>query len=1280
MKSLNNYISQNNNKYLQFVQESLDNNTRIINESKLITEHGKDIDNLLFKTKQYFNNHIYGLVSESENDYKFTLDEQQTARDLLIYCLEDYKEVLLNECNIYEGLLNDTLSINEAEFQLGAAVSNLWKQGKDKVVKIYNDAKTKIKEINELIIMFAKKSFKSLKEFANKIVDVLETLNDSLLGIAKKIGFGEDKVAEISDELAIDIKNNPDKITKSDIFESLGKEINEGVVDWIQNSKAGKWYADKKQKPLWNAFFQVCNWLLVCKVLPAVVLAVFPGGLIYYIVSIVIKVIWNIKKLKGLIKQTQDYVHSWNTMTTWEKIWKAAALLAIWYLWFNNVMSIAGNISKVGDAVKKAFESGELWKQMFGQAHTGIEPDKLEAMGAAVIRWIGKGFSGSISDAYDEIMNACKEATGTEAFEAAKKAIEEGKAAAEAAKKTMENTESLTKEIEDEVKNFDGNKSTDLLNKIKSLCNLTPGELKDKIIYRVWVDGTATTKAAWLKNLIEEAKAAGMDESVLQKTQDLLNNSLHAVDSGAGSVSFMELPGEMVKFAAGKDLLGKNGWFGIVGEIAKNVATGGGNLPDVDPFSSAMATDVPIITFKQKGNGFRVRLGDKDSKNYIYEVGKDDVKTNVKPTEIDNNKVKSAYENIKKVITEENKKFIEKIKNSDLKEDEKKKIIKQVEIFDKGGKDENGKEHKPYAEELAKTPLIVIYGKRLTKEEQEKYDGKESLSLKSLHDYLIKEAEESKNDYTVKDIINNLTDLRKHFEKVVKNTPVKQENEENHKEKSTSQDDTFKGNTQMMLRSIFKLTKSYDKKSGDEKNSTANFKYEDDFKPEPYKSIVQRVKDNDPKNDKFGKEDIAIPAAYLSIIYENKKYCENLQYVFVDVLILKEHLLKIAESTKLNDISDDEKQIIIGCYKTMVYHLKQSNKFQTQIDNKEWVPLEFNESINDKTKEQIKKTEDKNTINTTPKDVENKLDDANVTVESPEPEEQSNNQSEEQPKEDDESGYQPVLIFSNVYGMDIAAANKQGPRKEMYSLKGAFHSLEFIEIKKGMNKHDIQEMLGEWMHTMVNNLCNITAVSPFEKKKDWWKDKFIPNKNLKEDEERREFGYLTNGEIADIMNKKENAKNYVLSKTNNISIAQNEKDNEYLAKKEEEYAKKLENPKEEIIKSIKAAYPDAIDKDGKIKKDYKDENGKTLPQIFSNYSLAKRKAEDAEKSGGLLTRLKNAVKNLFSGDKERGKKVNSALTNLDESLNESIQNLNKYDEFLDECFSRMSLKDYIKYN
>ena len=215
-------------------------------------------------------------------------------------------------------------------------------------------------------------------------------------------------------------------------------------------------------------------------------------------------------------------------------------------------------------------------------------------------------------------------------------------------------------------------------------------------------------------------------------------------------------------------------------------------------------------------------------------------------------------------------------------------------------------------------------------------------------------------------------------------------------------------------------------------------------------------------------------------------------------------------------------------------------------------------------------------------------------------------------------------------------------------------------------------------YEMVKNTCIITPMPPYKTKKHWWKDKTILNPDLAGNDERKDFGNLTNAEIIDIVNNKEKAASkYVLVKTNALKIAETEKDKEYRAKKEEEYTKKLENPDEETVKLVKDAYPDAIDKDGKIKKDYKDENGKTLPQIFSEYSLAKRKAEDAEKSksGGLFAKLKNAVKGLFCGDKERGKKVNSALTHLNDSLNE--YNL---DLFLEEMFKPKSLKEFILEN
>lgn len=948
--------------------------------SKPISEHGKDIDNLLYKVKLYTYNSVYGRLNESDSAYKLSLSEQEAARDLLIYCLEDYKKQLLNDCTICEGVLNGTININEAQFDLTNKAKLIWSQGKDKVESFYNETKTKIKEINDLIKSFLEKSITSLKDFANKIVEVIEKLKDNLLGIAEKIGFSKDNITKITDKLSEDLKQNPDKVTKNDIYESLGNEIrtmmiNEGIVDKWNNSSVGKWIANKNKQPIWNAFFQFCNWLLVCKVLPSVVLAVFPGGLVYYIISVAVKAIWNIKKLGKIIQQTKDYVNGWNTFTKWQKIWKGIALLAIWSMFTYNIVSIGINAQPTFDAVNKAINNGEFWKQMFGAAHTGIEPDKFEAWGAAIIKWTMKGFSGSLDDAYNEIMESCKEIVGQDAFDAAQKAIEEG---AKAVTNTNASTDELTQKIEDEVKNFNVKKSTDLLNKIKELCSkFTPESLNDDATYRIWVDGTATTKAEWLRKLITDAKKAGLDESVIQKTQDMLNSSLHAVNSNSGSVSFMELPGEIIKFGASKGLLGKNKWFGIVGELAKAVINE--PLPPVTTaFSAALQTDVPILTFKTKGNGFKVRLGNKESKNYIYEISKDGVKF-LKPDEIKEDKVKKAYDTILDFNKTEFNNVLNKIKD---KVDEK-----ELKEF-----------AETYNEKLKKSRVIVLYGTRLNKDEQNKYDGKESLM--SLYNYIIKESEDKKSKYSLSDIKQNFKDLKMYLNDI---------GDENN-QILTNGKNSYKGNTKMLLQSIFSL---------DDSKKTSKFKYDKNYKPTPYELVKQRATDNNKDNDVFGHMDIEELAVCFTIWVgpDNEDTYQSFVKAFIDVIMLKNQF------NNKNDLN-----IIIEEYKKLISHLLDIKNIAEEVKDKtwepkvEWAPLKFDENKTDYSiVDKIEDSEDNAGVAQTRKRAETNLEDADAPVTGDDDiEKQTDDAEDKEDKDDkdtDDSSEQPVLIFFNIINL-----------------------------------------------------------------------------------------------------------------------------------------------------------------------------------------------------------------------------------------------------------------------
>jgi len=1225
MKSLNNYISQNNNEYLQFVQESLDNNTRIINESKLITEHGKDIDNLLYRFKNYTYDNLYkaNQFNENSKQYELTLNESQTFRDLMIYICEDYRDKLLEELNIYESLIVDGQLITEGKFtdKVKNASKNLvdnikqtWELGKDKVNQAIETLKTKIKEVNELIKEYATKAVKTVKEMAIKLVSLLSKFDCTLEGLFKKMGFDTDKESQDVEAIGASLADNPDYLKKNDVYESFANsiknQINEEEDQEDKTNDKGEVVkqADKKstKQMLWEGFKQLMVWAGVCVVIPGFVCGLFPGTFLALIVPIVCKLLWNGYKIYKMVKQWKKVKQEWGTYTKRQKWITAIGMIASIIALAFNFGSIANSFGKIWDAFVKS--GGDL----MANANLGIQPDILTRAFGSLVKMIKEGkFS-------------------WEDFQASFKSITDSFAEhIPQADKVVKYTGHVGQKAEDVMKKFIDNDKTSSVAALKDIGkeSINPDDIakmpSDSMI-DLCVNGTPDS--VYGKALTKAVKAAGSTVD----PNNAVNQVLKGIKALAGSVYSIKVPKDVaMELLKNAGKYAKDGFIYAIGATAE--ATQNIPVEDIVNAATSMLVTIPSVEVEPQNNGgFRVRLGgEKDKNNYIYKVGENGVRKD-KVTNF-----KEQYDKIKEYVKDVNIKFLEELKNNeDLDDDKKKEIEDKLKEF-------NDK----YKENIDKQDAIIFYGKRVKEESQNES------SIKSLYDYIINEAEENKKSkYSIDDIKANFIDLRKYLDQIGKdnNTETKGKN-------------TYLGNTRMLLQSIF---------STKDTGKASHFVYDKDYKPTPYEIVKKRTDDDDKSNDKFGPTDIEELAVCYTIWKgpDNDKTYEAYVYAFIDVIALRNQFM-----------NKENEDIIIAAYTKMIENLLKVESIAKEVKDREWkrgeewAPLKFDESkVDDNSLEKVEDAEKSAGVETSKKDAKDELEKSDAPI--PDESEEKKDKKEDESDDKDSDKEIPILMFANVYGMDIADANKQGPRKDPYSLKGAFHSLTFYEIEGGTSKTNIQKMLGEILAGQTQNLYNIVANKPCDDKK------YELNKWNKGDEERADFGNLTNDDIAKILNDKEYAVKCITEKTNNIKIAETEEDKEYLAKKEEEYTKKLENPDEETIKLVKNAYPDAIDKDGKIKKDYKDENGKTLPQIFSDYSLAQHKSENTKKSGGLFTKLKNFVKGLFGGNKERGKKVNSVLKHLDESLNESLQNPNKYDEFLDECFDRISLKDYIKYN
>ena len=1214
MKPLTNYLKNN---VFNNIDESLNNNVRMINESQLIIEHGKDIDNLLHKFGSYTYNSLYNPINESSFNYKLTLNESITARDFFIFICEDYKEALLEELNIYEQYINDALEISEGfkNSKIYQNVVNVLKQGKEKTLQAYDNVKTKIKEVNQIIKDFANKTIKSVKEMANRLMELLEKFNCTIKQLFEKMGFNV-KDEEI-DTIGQDLAKNPETLSKNDIydfkskanesFEYYGQQLitedeeSKNQEDTENTSKVVK-QADKKgvKQMLWEGFKQFLIWASVCVVIPGIVCAVFPGTFIALLVPLACKLSWNGYKIVKLWKQWQKIRKEWDTYKKSQKWITVIGIIA-------SIIALAFNFnSLIGDGGKILSEFSKTGCDLLSKANLGIQPDVLTRGFAAFTKMISEGkFS------FDDFSSSFKEITDSFAQH-----INYDKVV-----KSVEYIGKSAKEISDNLPSKPFDTSMKALNWLKEQ-GVDPSKVKPNGKYTVFLNGHSD--ASWFK--VIEKTVGKIDHN------DIVNGPLKKICTKAGSIVQTELTGEQIQklIKSGIDL-GYQNKFSIIGGTFEKIATVSSEIVKA---ASSMLTTIPSVEYAfQNNGGFQVRLGT-DKKKFIYEVGKDGVKKEEAADHI------KEVEKITNIIKETNNKYYKELKDK-LKEedgDKKKEIEEKLKTFQKNFEKINNR-----------SDVIIFYGNKVENQNE---------SLKSLHDYLLFESEDKKSEeskeITIKDIKDNFDDLRKFlFEKIGKDYDEPLDNGKH----------DYIGNIQILLRSFFSLNdKEYNK-----------WDYDPDFKQDPYESVKKRLKDNNTKNDKFGKQDIEQLAVCYTIWNEidnddtYNSFCE----VFKKILILRK-LLK--ESNELNDN-------IKGVYIEMVNNLKNIDTIDNDyIDGKEWTPnenwapIKFNEdNVSDKTKEAIENTEKKNFD-----DVENKLkkaeqdlkgedavipDEEDKKSEEDKKHEEDNNKDSNQKENDKEN---PILMITYNYVIDLSDSDNNGPRKDIFTLKGISDNYEFIEIKGGTSKENLSIMLGDILKTQTEYLRGFTILNPCDDK-DNDKYKTIGNENIK----REDFGSLTNEEITDILNNPKSAKDYIFNGSS--SIIQSEDDKKYEEDKKKEYDEKLKNADEETINVVKEIDPDAVGEDGKIKP----EKIEDISKKASSYKLAQHRSENTKKNSGFWSKLKNFVKGLFGRNKKEGKKYNKLLNHIDPETNESLNKYDNLDLFLEEMFKQKTLAEYI---
>lgn len=1159
-------------EYIKYNTTSISNNTRYtkIDERKLMLEHASDLDSVIYKYSLYANNISNHIVNESRYDETFTLSEQAAANGLLRFVCEEYLDSLNNELTLYEHIYNDTINEGLGDYfkKTKDVIVTAAKKGKSWVSNQIESLKIKIKEIKEFLVQLANDAIKSVKEMTEKLMSLLEKFDCTIKGLFEKIKiFDIDKLekswTDESQKVADQIKTNPKAIEKFKIYESWSNDLKNNDLITEDEEKEGEAVnqtgKDKGgwKHALWQAFKQLAIWAVVCVAIPGVVIAAFPGTFIALLVPLVCKLAWNGYKIVKLWKQFKKVKDEWSTYGKLQK-WITVISMAF------SIVAIIFNFKSLFDNLGPVFEG--LQKSGFdvlSKANLGIQPDALQRGFAAVINMLkeGKFSMDDFKASYDAISDSFNQHINEKITKTVTAVVKKGQSGSEFIKNNFEDKQFKSPQ--------------EFWNKVKPSF-MNPKEVTDDGMYDVVADGYLQGGAggnSWSDKAIAIAKQLGEEKSLTPVRG--FNDVLHSIFSGQGSVTGFKMSGRLLKELSDAGCLGHDNIFGIVGSVANTVSQTT-VFQDIVQAATSMLMTIPSVELAPENNGgFRVRLGEKGSKNYVYEVGKDDVRT------VEKKDHTKEYEDIKKTIVDNNVEYMKQLLEGSKKDEDvdEKEITEKLKEF---------KEN--FEKNIDDGKCILIYGKKVDEETNESY-----ISYNSLHNYILEKLKEEKSKYTFDDFKQNFKDLRNYLNKIgldnEKNIEIVNKKGKNKIIKN------YAGNTQMLLKALFSLKET-------SQTNKLKFNYDNDYKPSPYETIKKRIYDKDPNNDKFGPLDIEILASKFADWSGDKNYYEWYCYTFVNVILLKRLFME-----------NRDLDTIISVYKNLINNIMHIKEIENDVKdkewkpNEEWAPIKFNE---DKVKdEDVKKAKDaeKNAdVAKTPEKAEQELQDADVPIP---------NEKETTSEEEDDGKVKPIMLLVYGYGKDLAKADKSGPRKDPYSMKGLFKTCEFMTIEGGTSKENLAKLFGEILHQQVSELYNVVSYKPCN-------DKNELDDNLENDKERPELANLTNDEAASLLKDKKKGAELIKVGANKVSAAETPDEKKKLEQLHKTNSDAVKDDKE-LQGQLKEINPDLVDDNGNLnEKEWNRTN-----DILSEYQLSKHKEKSHK---GFFGKIWGAIKNFFFGD------------------------------------------------
>ena len=1182
-------------EYIKYNTTSITNNTRYtkIDERKLMLEHASDLNSVIYKYSLYANNISNHIVNESRYDETFTLSEQAAANGLLRFVCEEYIESLNNELTLYEHIYNDTINEGLGDYFKKAkeVIVKAAKKGKDWVKDQIEAIQIQIQEIKEFLVQLANDVIKSVKDMTAKMMSLLEKFDCTIKGLFEKIKIFDIEELEKtwtdeSKKVADQIKANPNEIEQFNVYDDSKNKKDIITEDEEKEGEAvnqtGKDKGGWKQA-LWQAFKQLAIWAVVCVAIPGVVIAAFPGTFIALLVPLVCKLAWNGYKIVKLWKQFQKVKEEWSSYGKLQKwitvISMAASIVAL----ICNFKSLA---ESTGPVLKGLYKSGF---DLLSKANLGIQPDALQRGFAAVINMLkeGKFSMDDFKESYDAISSSFNQHLTEKITKTVTAVVKKGQSGTEFIKNNFENKQFKSPQ--------------EFWNKVKPSF-MNPKEVTDDGMYDVVADGYLKGGAggnAWSDKAIAIAKKLGEEKSLTPVRG--FNDVLHSIFSGQGSVTGFKMSGKLLKELSDAGCLGHDNIFGIVGSVANTVSQTT-VFQDVVQAATSMLMTIPSVELAPENNGgFRVRLGEKGSKNYVYEVGKDDVRT------VEKKDHTKEYEDIKKIIVDNNVEYMKQL----LEDSKKDEDVDEKEITEKL------KEFKEnFEKNIDNDKCILIYGKKVDEETNESYV--------SLRDYLIMEGT------TVYQIQKNL------FDPEYDKSPEKSSNSSTsiyhylyepfkywNKQLAAKKAGKKRGDKVDAQGTALNTSRGEELVSSGKEilNKVFNGEY---ISPKEYalitslyigqkgckfRSIIGDSTKDNPESTKDGRlNDLFVRIAELTKKL-NKKSEESgskwdgkgskksqaddeIRKLYASIIHILQHVIDWEKDVKNKKIIPLNIQVSDEKYKKADKQLKQraAEKLPKQSTEEIKKTIKDDDSLPDDTKQEMiasiddagKKEE--TTSDDSDKKEETTSDDAGKKEEttsddSDKKEETTSDDADKKEEttsdeEEDDGKVKPIMILVYGYGKDLAKADKSGPRKDPYSMKGLFKVCEFMTIEGGTSKENLAKLFGEILHQQVSELYNVVSYKPCN-------DKNELDDNLENDKERPELANLTNDEAASLLKDKKKGAELVKNGANKVSAAETPDEKKKLEQLHKTNSDAVKDDKE-LQGQLKEINPDLVDDNGNL--------------------------------------------------------------------------------------------------